>query len=272
MCVDRIGSERVLGVVSDLDGVVYRGEAAIPGAVEAFRRWHEGGVPYAFVTNNATKTPAQFAAKLNRLGVAVTPDRVFSAASATATFVRRRWPIGTRIFAIGEACLLEPLAAGEFVVARDDAQVVVLGFDYQIDYAKLRTAIRALLGGAELVVTNPDVLSPSESGFEPCVGAFLAAIRAAVPAAEPIVVGKPGPIMIEEALGSLEVSREHAIMIGDQMATDIAGGKRAGLRTVLVTTGVPFKSIVGLEPDRIVSSLLDLFVAEPLERAVAGSR
>lgn len=249
----------ILGVVSDLDGVVYRGGSAIPGAVEAFRRWSERSVPVAFVTNNATKSPDQFAAKLESLGVSVHPNRVFSSAAATAAFVRRRWPPGTRVFPIGEPSLLGPLAAGGFVPAGDDAEVVVLGFDHAIDYAKISTAVRALLMGAELVATNPDVLTPSDTGFAPCVGTFLAALRAAVPTIQPIIVGKPEPIMIEEAFASLGSPRAGTIMIGDQVATDIVAGQRAGLRTVLVTTGVPFKSVAGVEPDRIVSSLIDLF-------------
>ncbi len=248
----------IRGVVSDLDGVVYRGDTAIPQAVEAFRRWSERGVPFAFVTNNATKSPDQFLAKLDRLGVPVARSRVFSSASATASFVGQGWGPGAKVFAIGEACLLEPLAAHGFTPAGEDADLVVLGLDYALDYAKMRTAVRALLNGAQLVATNPDALTPSENGFAPCVGTFLAALQAAVPSVTPIVVGKPGPIMVQEAFAWLGSPREQTVMIGDQIATDIVAGKRAGLTTVLVTTGVPLRPVVGVEPDRIVSSLLDL--------------
>lgn len=247
------------GIVSDLDGVAYRGDSPIPDAVEAFRRWRADGVPYAFVTNNATKSADDFASKLTRMGIVTEPEQVFCAVSATASLMRRRWPAGARVFAIGEQPLFAALEAAGFTPAEDDAEVVVLGFDYQLSYAKLSTAVRAALGGAAVVVTNPDMLAPVERGFEPCVGVLMAAVEAAVPSCRPIVVGKPEPLMIEEALGFLGTPREGTIMIGDQIATDILAGKRAGMRSVLVTTGVVAAARPDVTPDLEVASLLELF-------------
>jgi len=249
---------RYNGIISDLDGVVYRGDKGIPEAIEAFRRWHARGIPYAFVTNNATKSAADFAAKLNRLGVAVEPAQVFSSISATASLMQRLYPAGTRVFAIGEAPLFEALADGSFQLAGEDAEVVVLGFDYDLTYAKLRKAVRAALGGARVIVTNPDILTPADEGYEPCVGAVAAFVKAAVPALEPIVVGKPEPFMVEEALTYIGTSPAETIMIGDQIATDIIAGQRAGLRSVLVTTGVPADSKAAIKPDLVVPDLLAL--------------
>lgn len=246
------------GIISDLDGVAYRGEDAIPDAVEAFRRWRARGIPYAFVTNNATRSAADFAAKLTRIGIVAEPEQVFCAVSATASLMRRRWPEGARVFAIGERPLFDALEAAGFSPAGDDAEVVVLGFDYQLNYTKLSTAVRAALGGAAVVVTNPDLLVPVENGYEPCVGVLMAAVQAAVPSCRPIVVGKPEPLMIEEALSFLGTPREGTIMIGDQIATDILAGQRAGLRSVLVTTGVAAAARSDVTPDIEVASLLDL--------------
>jgi 4-nitrophenyl phosphatase len=246
------------GIVSDLDGVVYRGDQPIPEAVTAFRAWHSAGLPYAFVTNNATKSAAAFAAKLSGMGVPAMPEQVFCAVSATASLMRRRWPAGTRIFAIGGPPLFDALGTGGFSFAGDDAEVVVLGFDDELTYAKLRIAVRAALGGAAVVVTNPDMLTPADDGFEPCVGIIMAAVTAAVPAVIPIIVGKPEPLMIEEALAYLATPRGQTIMIGDQIATDILAGQRAGLRSILVTTGVPARPVAGVEADRVVRSLLEI--------------
>ncbi|QEN85367.1 HAD-IIA family hydrolase [Labrys sp. KNU-23] len=251
-------SMNLKGIVSDLDGVAYRGDSPIPDAVEAFRRWHADGIPYAFVTNNATKSAVDFAAKLTRMGIVAEPEQVFCAVSATASLMRRRWPAGARVFAIGEQPLFEALEQAGFTPAGDDAEVVVLGFDYQLNYTKLSTAVRATLGGAAVVVTNPDLLVPVENGYEPCVGVLMAAVQAAVPSCRPIVVGKPEPLMIEEALGFLGTPREGTIMIGDQIATDILAGQRAGLRSVLVTTGVAAAARLDVTPDIEVASLLEL--------------
>lgn len=249
----------IRGIISDLDGVAYRGGVAIPDAVRAFQAWHERGLPYAFVTNNATKSAAAFAAKLTAIGVPATADQVFNAVAATASLMRRRWPDGGRVFAIGETPLFEAIeAAGFRLVGDDDAEIVVLGSDYELSYAKLRTAVRAALAGAAVVVTNPDMLTPADDGFEPCVGVLMAAVAAAVPGCSPIVVGKPEPLMIEEALAYLGTPRAETIMVGDQLATDVLAGQRAGLRSILVTTGVPSAVVPGVTPDKVIASLLDL--------------
>lgn len=247
------------GVICDLDGVVYRGGTPIPDAVAALNRWHEAGVAIAFVTNNSVRTAAAVAAKLVRMGVPAAPDRVFDAATATADLIARRWPAGTGVFAIGEAPLLDVLADRGLALAGEDAAVVVVGFDYDLTYAKLRTATRAALAGAAVVVTNPDVLTPDETGFEPCVGATLAAIAAAVPAIRPVMVGKPEPHMVLDALARLGTDPARTVMIGDQVRTDVAAGKAAGVRTIQVTTGVPAEPLPGDPvPDFVVASLAEI--------------
>lgn len=132
--------------------------------------------------------------------------------------------------------LLEPLLeaierAGHHLTATDP-EVVVLGFGSELDHAKLRTAIRAALAGATIITTNPDVLTPVHDGDDPCVGVLTAAVAAAAPSATPIVVGKH-LLLIEPALGHLGTAKHETIMVGDQVVTDIAAGKAAGLRLIL---------------------------------------
>lgn len=254
----------IRGIISDLDGVAYRGDTPIPDSVEAFRRWHELGIPYAFVTNNSTKSAAQFAATLTGIGIPARPPQVFNTISAVTALLRQRWPRATPIFAIGERPLLEAIEESGFRLTTTDPQIVVLGFDAGFDYAKLRTAIRAALAGATIIATNPDVLTPVHDGYDPCVGAMTAAVTAAVPSATPIVVGKPHPFLIEQALAYLGTARHETIMVGDQVATDIAAGKAAGLRSILLASDVPFNAVASIVPDRIISSLLDI-VGAPSE-------
>ncbi|WP_146691374.1 HAD-IIA family hydrolase [Bradyrhizobium canariense] len=248
----------IRGIISDLDGVAYRDDDPIPGSVQAFRGWHERGVPYAFVTNNSTKSAAQFAAKLNGMGIPATAAQVFNTISAVSILLQQRWRPGTPVFAIGEQPLLEALEESGYRLTGTDAEVVVLGFDAGLNYAKLRGAIRAALAGATVIATNPDVLTPVHDGYDPCVGVLTAAVAAAVPSATPIVVGKPHPFMIEQALKHLGTRKEETVMIGDQIATDIVAGQRAGLRTILIASDVPFNAVTGVVPERIITSLLDL--------------
>jgi 4-nitrophenyl phosphatase len=251
-------SHPIRGIISDLDGVAYRDETPIAASVRAFRAWHEIGVPYAFVTNNSTKSAAQFAAKLNGIGIPATAPQVFNTISAVATLRRTRWPAGTNVFAIGENPLLKAIEEAGYTLSEKNAEVVVLGFDSELTYAKLRSAIRAALAGATVVATNPDVLTPVQDGYDPCVGVLTAAVTAAVPNTKPIVVGKPHPLMVEQALLHLGTQQRETVMIGDQIATDIVAGQAAGLRSILLASDVPFNAVAGVTPDRIISSLLDL--------------
>jgi 4-nitrophenyl phosphatase len=248
----------IRGIISDLDGVAYRDDHPIPASVQAFQAWHERGVPYAFVTNNSTKSAAQFAAKLNGMGIPATAAQVFNTISAVTLLLQQRWPPGTPVFAIGEQPLLEALEQSGYHLTGTNAEVVVLGFDSGLTYAKLRTAIRAALAGATVIATNPDVLTPAHDGYDPCVGVLTAAVAAAVPTAAPIVVGKPDPFMIEQALGHLGTRKQETVMIGDQVATDIVAGQSAGLRAILIASDVPFNAVTGVVPDLVISSLLDL--------------
>src|ERR1700733_566759 len=218
------------GIISDLDGVAYRDDHPIPASVQAFRAWHERGVPYAFVTNNSTKSAAQFATKLSGMGIPATASQVFNTISAATILLQQRWPPGTPVFAIGEQPLLEALEQAGYHLTGTNPQGVVLGYD-------------------------------------PCVGVLTAAVTAAVPTAVPIVVGKPHPFMIEQALKHLGTGKQETVMIGDQIATDIVAGQSAGLRAILLASDVPFNALTGVVPDRIISNLLDLVGAVSEETA-----
>lgn len=246
----------IAAVISDLDGVVYRGEEAIPGSIEAINDWAQHGIQYAFVTNNASKSAAEFSAKIRKLGAPVETEQVVTSAEATAGYFGENFPADTRVFAIGAPVLFTAFEReGARLVLSDDAQVVVLGFDEAFNYDKLRLAVRAVMGGAKLLVTNPDLITPSENGFDPCVGALLAAILAAVPSAKPTIIGKPSPLMIREALRRLGSDPQSTVMIGDQIATDIVAGQAAGLRSFLVQSGVAATSGDAAVPDAVYPSL-----------------
>ncbi|MET4261436.1 4-nitrophenyl phosphatase [Bradyrhizobium sp. S3.12.5] len=250
----------VEGIISDLDGVVYRGNAAIPDAMAAFGRWQAAGVPVCFVTNNSTHTPEDVVRKLEAFGLATTPKDVVTSAIAAAELIRAKYPDVTRVYVIGAPSLVKAIAGVGLETTDRKPEVVLMGLDRQITHEKMRTAVDAILNGAALIGTNPDLLLPTDNGFEPGAGAMITAVAAATQV-KPLIVGKPEAHMIETALSRLRTARGSTLLIGDQIQTDIQAGKRAGLPTVLVTTGVPAREDPSLiPPDFIVSSLREIEV------------
>ena len=167
-------------------------------------------------------------------------------------------PRGGGAYVIGELPLHAAIEEAGFGSAGANADVIVLGFDGGLTYDKLRIAIRAALAGAAVIATNPDPLTPVADGYDPCVGVLIAAVLAAAPTADLTVVGKPEPFLIEQAVAFLGAPKAETIMIGDQIATDIVAGQRAGLRSVLFRTDAPTNVTASTKPDWIVKSLLDL--------------
>ncbi|OHV78943.1 HAD-IIA family hydrolase [Mesorhizobium sp. ORS 3428] len=248
----------VEGIISDLDGVIYRGKVAIEDAVETFNRWQARGLPFCFVTNNSTHTPDDVISKLAGFGLSIGPRGVVTSAITTADLIRNNYPELSRVYVIGAPSLVGAIAAADLEVTDRKPQVVVMGLDRLITHEKMRMAVNAILDGAVFIGTNPDLLLPTENGFEPGAGAALAAVAAATQT-KPLIVGKPEVHMIETALARLGTSRQSTLMIGDQIATDIQAGKRAGLPSVLVTTGVPSRQDPTLiAPDFTVSSLTQM--------------
>ncbi|MGO8915573.1 MAG: HAD-IIA family hydrolase [Stellaceae bacterium] len=260
------------GVVSDLDGVVYRGKVPIRDAIEALRDWRGRGVPICFVTNNSTHTADDVVMKLTAFGLPIRPKDVVTSAVTTARLVLDRFGEGAGVYVIGAPSLKAAILAAGLEITDTAPKAVVMGLDREITHEKLTRALRAILDGAILVGTNPDLLLPTASGFELGAGAMLTAVAAAA-RVRPIVVGKPETHMIELALEQLGTRREATVMVGDQLSTDVQAGKRAGLCTVLVTTGVPpVADSTLLPPDFVVDSLREIPVTGRLKRGRAHGR
>lgn len=227
-----------LAVLIDLDGVLYQGDRALPGAVDFVQRL--GGCPHCFVTNNPTRTPEQVAERLAAMGISgPAPERILTSALAAARWLAHVKP-GFRYFAVGASGLDAALRA----VGQPDesaADVVVVGEGPGLDYESLTTGINLILGrGARLVATNPDAsVDGMREGYHLVLpgGGALAAAFAAATGVTPTVVGKPEPLLYEMALEQLDCSAARCLMIGDSPETDIAGAGRIGMWTALVRTG-----------------------------------
>ena len=249
------------GWLLDLDGTVYRGEALVPGAAEAVAALRADGRRVAFLSNKPLQTRAEYAAKLTRLGVPAGPDDVVNSSLALAHHLRRTDP-GAPLFVIGEPSLQDELRAHGFEV-RGDHRVrwVVIAFDRTFDYGKLNTALQAARGGARLIATNPDRTCPVEGGEIPDCAGMTAAVEAVTGLTVETIVGKPSPIILEVALASLGVGAGECAIVGDRIENDIVMGKRLGLATVLVLTGVTRADdprVAEIAPDLVLPSLREL--------------
>ena len=259
MGVEAITLPDVRGVISDLDGVVYRGDTPIDDAVTAIRGWIEHGVRVAYVTNNSTGTSAHFAVKLGRMGIPATAEDVVTSAEAAADLVRGRWPNGATVHVVGSDALGDTLRAVGCEVTTGEADAVVVGLDRDFHYDKLTKAANAVRAGAVLIGTNPDRMFPVPGGYIPGAGSVLAAVAAAAGLDAPhVVIGKPEPTLVKIARRRLGTAAKRTIMIGDQLETDVVAGRNAGLTTVLVKTGVPNHPDTGKAADFEVDSLADL--------------
>jgi glycerol 3-phosphatase-2 len=233
----------------DLDGVIYRGDQAIEGAPEAIDAAREAGARVAFLTNNSSRTPEQFAAKLTRLGVHADATEVVTSAIATADMLAERG--GGTAYVLGGDGVTGALSdAGIEVLDGDPRAVdlVVIGIDDDLTYARLRTACVLVRRGARLVATNADRTFPATGGeLWPGTGALVAAIETAT-GVEAEVVGKPHAPLFKAALR--RAGGTTPLVIGDRLDTDVAGAVALGWDSLLVLTGVSTEEELAVSPFR----------------------
>lgn len=236
----------VQAFIIDMDGVLWEGSRPLPGLAEFFAALRAAGRRFILATNNASQTPEQYQAKLAGFGVPVAREEILTSAQAAAQYLRQTGTAGARVFPIGEAGVRQAFSEQGFVLTdlyEAGAQYVVVGMDRQLSWDKLATATLAIRAGAQFVGTNPDRTIPTERGITHGNGAVLAALQAATEVA-PLIIGKPEPTMYQIALQRLAVAPERAAAIGDRLDTDILGAVRAGLRSVLVLSGVATRADV----------------------------
>lgn len=248
----------------DMDGVLYRGKEALPGVNELLELCAQRGIEYACITNNASMTPEEYEAKLRVMNIDVPASRVLTSAIITNRYLRDTYPRGTTIYAIGMNGLLSLLFDdGYFVVDEEHPQLVVQGADFELTYAKLRTACLAIRSGARFIGTNPDTTFPSESGIIPGAGAMILAMEAAT-GVKAFIIGKPQPTMFVAAMEMLGGAPDTTLMIGDRLDTDILGAHAAGVHTAMVLTGVSTATEVetsAVKPDLLFADLPTLIAA-----------
>jgi 4-nitrophenyl phosphatase len=247
-------------LIIDMDGVLWRADEPVPGLVDFFVVLRRRGIRFILATNNATKTVAQYQAKLARFGVTVAPEEVLTSSHAAAAYMARRGPAGATVYVIGEDGLREALRERGFVLVDEHAPAadyVAVGWDRTLNWDKLRQACLLVRRGAHFVGTNPDRTYPTPEGLVPGNGATLAALEAAT-GVTPVIAGKPEPLLYQVALQRLGTSPAATAALGDRLETDIVGGVRAGTRTILVLSGVTTPAQLAaseLKPDEVYADI-----------------
>lgn len=242
--------------------MIYRGDEPIPGAIDKVLELRTDGIDVVFCTNNSRSTVPQYVAKLTALGLPIEADSIVTSAVVTGEVLSRRG--GRRAMVIGGDGLTAAVteAGYEIVPPPDrDVDVVVVGWDLDFDFSKLRRAVQAITGGAAFVASNDDKTFPAPDGVWPGTGALVASIETATGVSAE-VMGKPHEPMMDAVARRMD-GRNRIAIVGDRPDTDLAGGRARGWTTILVLSGVTTESearSLDPAPDVILGSLADLVV------------
>ncbi|MNC19202.1 putative hydrolase YutF [compost metagenome] len=237
----------------------------IPGADLLITSLRTAGIPFMFVTNNSSRTPASVAAHLRGMGIEAEQQEVCTSSMAAARYIAGESP-GATVAILGEEGLIQACSEAGLTLVSEAPEYVVQGIDRSFTYDSLAQASRWVREGAKFVLTNPDLMLPSDDGVMPGAGSLGAAIEAAsgIP---PVVIGKPEAHLITYATSRLGIDPGEAVVVGDNMRTDISAGVRAGCRTILVLTGLTtrdnledYQRLTGVTPDEICADLAELMV------------
>ncbi|WP_419882111.1 TIGR01457 family HAD-type hydrolase [Peribacillus sp. B-H-3] len=231
------------GYLIDLDGTMYRGSEKIEEAGDFINELIKRGIPYLFVTNNSSRTPEQVAGKLRVFSIPTEDDQVFTTSMATANYIEEKKK-NASVYVIGEEGIKEALKEKGMTFEDENPDFVVVGIDRDINYEKLAKACLAVRKGATFISTNGDIALPTERGLLPGNGSITAVITVST-GVQPIFIGKPESIIVEQALKVLGIPKEDTIMVGDNYDTDILAGINAGMDTLLVHTGVTTRELLG---------------------------
>ena len=249
----------MISYLSDMDGVLIKEGEMIPGADTFIQALKDNNIEYMVLTNNSMSTPRDLSARLQNTGLDIPAERIWTSATATAKFLSQQAGEASA-YVIGEAGLTTALHEMGWILTEADPDFVVLGETRTYSFEALTTACNLIRRGSRFIATNPDLTGPGPRGVVPATGS-VAAMITAVTGMEPYYVGKPNPVMMRSALNNIGAHSEHTVMIGDRMDTDVKSGLEAGMRSILVRSGISDDRIIErypFRPTRIIDSVADL--------------
>lgn len=243
------------GIILDLDGTVYLGSEQVPGAADFVSFLRQQGIRCLFVTNRSNRKPEDVAEHLRGYGIPCGVDDVLTSSQAAVQYLKQG-----SAYVIGEEGLTSELLKAGFAITEQRPDYVLVSLDRQFNYDKLKTACNLIARGATFVATNPDKTLKAESGVVPGTGSIVAAVEAGS-GVKPLVIGKPERLIMEMSLARMGMAADEVIAVGDNIQTDIPAGARAGMKTVLMLTGVTRSDEVAsgpYRPDWVLDGFVEL--------------
>lgn len=256
--------------IFDLDGVIYRGNTLLPGVKQTLKALEEKGERICFLTNNSTLSRKGYCKKLARWELKIKQNQLFPSSYLCALYLKNYKRVGSeaRVMIIGERGLSQELKTEgiDITWSPEKAKHVVVGMDRRLNFNKLSLAYQAIINGAEFIATNTDLTYPLEKKTIPGAGAIVKALEVST-RKTPFTLGKPETFGLRIVLEHTGFSSSQAILVGDRLETDIAAGNKAGIRTVLVLSGITSrreleKAPAALKPGYVISSLPQLLSLE----------
>lgn len=252
----------IKAVVFDLDGTLYVGKTPLPGATEKLAQLRREGVKVLFLTNAATKSRADIALKLQKMGFEARKEEVYGGAYLLTKYITQNHK-GKTVFVVGEKGIFEEFAEAGIPVTGGLADIVAVGLDRFFTYDKLVKAHEAIRMGAIFLASNNDHTFPTETGPLPGAGAIVAAIEFAS-RKKAYIVGKPNPFVFALMKMEHRIRPEETLMVGDRLDTDIMFAKNCGINSALVLSGTTKRSDVEkrkeLTPDLVFESVAELTI------------
>lgn len=227
---------RITCFALDMDGTVYLGEKWIDGARDFLKAVEQRGKKYVFLTNNSSKNPQAYVEKLERMGLPIDLSKIVTSGQATIAYLKKNFP-GKRVFLLGNELLAEEFREEGIDLDEDSPEVVVVGFDTTLTYAKMCRVCDLVREGLPYISTHPDYNCPTETGFIPDAGAIHAFIHASAFRYPDHIVGKPNGDIMDYLAYRAGVSKEQTAMVGDRLYTDVAAGVNNGYTGILVLSG-----------------------------------
>jgi len=248
-------------VVLDLDGTLYRGNRLFEATLPFLAQLREAGIGYTFLTNNTSRSKADYALKLRDFGIEADESQIYTPADSTITYLQAHHPEARKLAVLGTPSLCGQFEQAGFQVDWDHPLAVIVGFDMTLTYERLCRAAYWISRGLPYIATHPDLVCPTD---EPTVLVDCGAICACLSAAtgrQPIVLGKPDPTILLDLSTRHHVAPGQMAMVGDRIYTDMAMAQRAGALAVLVLSGEATAADAAAMPrpaDLVVSDIGEL--------------
>jgi len=243
----------------DMDGTFYLGDRLLPGAQEFIELMRGRNLDFLFLTNNSSLARADYAEKLKRLGLDIGEDKIFTSGEAAAIWLQKQKE-NARVYVVGTPALENEFTAHGFQLVDEDCEYAVLGFDTTLTYDKLHKLCNHVRSGIPYIATHPDINCPTDSGYMPDTGSFIAFVKASTGRGPDTIIGKPHRPILDALMEKTPFPVSQIAMVGDRLYTDIALGE-TGLTTVLVLTGETNRQDLKktkFHPDYVMENLAEL--------------